>query len=103
MTVLVLFQNCSESIPDICLTLLCSTVLKNALVLIWVSTTAVLELLFQTFVSFNVVELFLTLLHSERPELYTILAFLSATGLKCCSTNLGLYQSCSGILLLELC
>ena len=25
----------------------------------------------------------LTLLHSERPKLYTILAFLSAIGLKC--------------------
>ena len=37
--------------------------------------------------------LFLTLLHSERPKLYTILAFLSATGLY--SEILPLYEGLS--------
>ena len=36
----------------------------------------------------------LTLLHSERPKLYTILAFLSAIGFKiCCSASLVLSHS----------
>ena len=41
---------------------------------------------------------FLTLLHSERPKLYTILAFLSAVGLKrcICIYNFGLSE-CSRV------
>ena len=32
---------------------------------------------------FNVILIFLTLLQSERPKLYAILAFMSAKGLNC--------------------
>ena len=37
----------------------------------------------QSCITSCIVKFFLTLLHSERPKLYTILAFLSAIGLKC--------------------
>ena len=45
------------------------------------NSSTVVELLFQTFVSFNFVELFL----------------------KCCSTNLRLYQSCCRTVVLDIC
>ena len=50
---------------------ICSTGLRHKVLCIKTSTTNCLETLHYS-----------TLLHPERPKLYTILAFLSATGLK---------------------
>ena len=48
--------------------------------LIWIYT--VQPLVFDFSMWYNFYEIHLTLLHSERPKLYAILAFLSAVGLK---------------------
>ena len=69
-----------------------------------------LELLFQTFVSFNFIDLILNCsstnlefyLSCSRTVVPDIISFnVVELVLKCCCTNLGLYKSCSGILVLE--